>query len=271
MPSTTSVDERIIQAIRAWLKAAAARGGLTDAQVVVADDKGPRPPKPYLTVNVTTLGSAIGVDERADRLADTIVIGNGAAGAVYAITVGGTAISYTRLADDTNSTVAAAIVDLINAVDHHFAEASGATITASTAHGDLAISTADAKITLTADAVPVVTFLGQRRASVSVQGFGSETSEWLERAAMRLQIPSVQTALDAAGLSVLTRGGITDVARLLDTEIEPRFLREFEVFYALRTDPASVTPLEQVVTTVTLEDVEDDPDPYTVTIEDDLT
>ena len=263
MPSTTSVDERIIQAIRAWLKAAAARGGLTDAQVVVADDKGPRPPKPYLTVNVTTLGSAIGVDERADRLADTIVIGNGAAGAVYAITVGGTAISYTRLADDTNSTVAAAIVDLINAVDHHFAEASGATITASTAHGDLAI--------ITADAVPVVTFLGQRRASVSVQGFGSETSEWLERAAMRLQIPSVQTALDAAGLSVLTRGGITDVARLLDTEIEPRFLREFEVFYALRTDPASVTPLEQVVTTVTLEDVEDDPDPYTVTIEDDLT
>lgn len=52
-----SVREDLLQAARGAIKAALT---LTDAQVIPADDKGPRPPLPYLTVKITTAGGSSG-------------------------------------------------------------------------------------------------------------------------------------------------------------------------------------------------------------------
>lgn len=50
----------VLQGVREWLKTAAT---LTNAQVIVADDIGPRPPLPYLTVKITTIDIGVGEDE----------------------------------------------------------------------------------------------------------------------------------------------------------------------------------------------------------------
>jgi hypothetical protein len=43
-------------------------GGATDAKVIHAGAKGPRPEKPYVTVRLTTPGAAVGAAERLDSL-----------------------------------------------------------------------------------------------------------------------------------------------------------------------------------------------------------
>lgn len=53
----------ILVGFRTWLKAAGAAAGLTDAQVIVADQNGPRPPLPYATVRVTSYDLRQGSDE----------------------------------------------------------------------------------------------------------------------------------------------------------------------------------------------------------------
>ena len=59
----------IIRAVRGWLKAAVSPA-LADAKVIPADDKGPRPALPYLTVKLTTLHQRMGEDERGVEIVD---------------------------------------------------------------------------------------------------------------------------------------------------------------------------------------------------------
>ncbi len=47
-----TVKSTILQGVREWLMATASSAALTDYQVIPADDKGPRPALPYLTVRV---------------------------------------------------------------------------------------------------------------------------------------------------------------------------------------------------------------------------
>lgn len=72
--------------------------------------------------------------------------------------------------------------------------------------------------------------------------------------------------LQTAGLSIRPLGGMTDLGKLLDTAIEARVLREFEVSYAIRTEPALMVPLETVITTATLRKSADDVSVLTSTI-----
>jgi hypothetical protein len=59
-----TVRNDIVQGIREWVKAFGdPAGALADNQVIKADQDGPRPAVPYVTVKVTTL-SVVGVDER---------------------------------------------------------------------------------------------------------------------------------------------------------------------------------------------------------------
>lgn len=59
-----STRTEIEAGIRSWLKLAGSAAGLTDAQVVIADQHMPRPAPPYLTVKVVTLDIPIGEDEQ---------------------------------------------------------------------------------------------------------------------------------------------------------------------------------------------------------------
>jgi hypothetical protein len=161
--------EEIIQAVRAWHKLAL---GLTDAQIIPADDKGPRPTPPYLTVKVTTPGIDIGTAERLDGV-------------------------------DGGS--------------------------------------------------PTLTIRQLRRAVVSVQGFGDDAIEWLDYAGLALDLPDVYDLLAAAGLTVDTLGEARNLSGFVDTEIEPRYLREYSITYKVATDPAVLVPCSQVQIDVTQE------------------
>lgn len=94
---------------------------------------------------------------------------------------------------------------------------------------------------------------GGRLASVSVQGFGALTRDAIDDIAIRLTRPDVQSLLDAAGLTVINRGNVLDVSTFIDTEIEPRFLREFELSYDIRDSGPGAPELETVETDLTLQ------------------
>lgn len=269
----TQITEQVLQGVRTWLKANGSAAGLTDAQVWVDSSKGPRPALPYLTVKMTASDIPVGEDEVVSRIGDTFVVGTGATGSTYALVVNGEAVSYVRLSADTNATVAAALVALINAdadLDAVYAEvdssAASPTFWVAAMAGALVTSTADAKLTRTEDGASLEEQIGTRRASVSVQALGESAAEWLERSVRRLSLDSVTIDLQTAGLSIRPLGGMTDLGKLLDTAIEARVLREFEVSYAIRTEPALMVPLETVITTATLRKSADDVSVLTSTI-----
>lgn len=256
--------ENILQACREWLKASAKAGGLTDSQVIPADDDGPRPPLPYLTVKLTTIDVSVGVDEDLPALADVLTVTGGGDGTSYAVTVNGEAVTYDRADGATDAEAATGLAAAIAEVEHVSAEADEERVIVSARHGELTTATADPNLTLEEDAEPVLGIGGQRTAGLSVQGFGSATSDWLERAALRLRSPSIMEALDEAGLSVRAIGATSDLSRLLDTATEGRYLREFEIAYAVRADPVTQLAADLAITSITLERYSDAPDPYTI-------
>ena len=239
-----STADQILIAVRAWLQLAATSAGLTADQILIANEKAIRPALPFLTVHLTSLDIPRGIDEDVGHLGDTITPATvGSTGTVYALTINGTVISYTRTAGATTKTlIATAILALIIAadIDNVTAEQDGELLIIACTD-ELTTSVADAtKLTRVADAAPVISIAGDRTAMLEINGYGSETHAWLERVAIRLRAPAVITLLDAAGLSVVSFGGITSLPALLDTSIEPRYLREFEIVYGLRSDPEIV-------------------------------
>lgn len=64
-----TIQLELYRAVRAWLKAAVSPA-LTDDQVIPADDKGTRPPLPYMTVKLTTLHQRQGEDEVGVEVVD---------------------------------------------------------------------------------------------------------------------------------------------------------------------------------------------------------
>jgi len=169
-----SIHEDILQAVRSWLKTALT---LTDAKVIVAEDDGPRPAMPYLTVKVL----AHDIPEGWDEVIRTISGDN-----------------------------------------------------------------------------PVNAVRGQRSFTVSVQGFGAGAEEYLQDAVLSLQLDSTQDSLTDAKISLFPLGGATPDAAVRDTSFEPRFIREFEGHYQITSGTATGVPLEDVVTTVTLNEDEAD-------------
>jgi hypothetical protein len=179
----------ILQGVRTWFKTAIT--GLTDAQIIPHDSKGPRPPLPYLTVKVVTADAPDGVDESG--------------------------------------------------------------------HFDVGPGDSEWRAK------------GERAAVVDVQGHdttGTTTAAgWLEDAAIRLQRPDVQAVLDTAGLSIVNRGTVLDVSALLDTEIERRHLRSFEVRYTLRdTGPGLPEAVVVEVDPIVLERYDNHPDPLIIDV-----
>lgn len=165
-----AVREDILQGIRTWLKTSES---LTDVQVVPADDDGPRPSLPYLTVKVLTADAEFGRDED------------------------------------------------IRGLD--------------------------------GDSLPTLYVRGERRATVSVQAFGTAAEAWLSNALLKRRLPSIQAALIGVGLTVEPMGPIRDISRLLDTSIEPRFVLDLEVTYVLASDTVSETEALTVEGTYTFD------------------
>lgn len=116
---------------------------------------------------------------------------------------------------------------------------------------------------------PVVHILGQRRATLSIQGFGAATSESLAMANLKLLDPSTRDTLRIAGVSLRALGGLTDISRVVDTAFEARFLREYDVAYRISSAPVEQVPLSEVSAELVIHDTadpEDDDDPLSVTL-----
>jgi len=264
-PDTTA--ERVLQAVRAWAKLAAARTPLTDAQVIPSDAPGPRPAKPYLTIKITAPDLPVGEDEDLSYLGDLVTVAEADEGTEYSLTVRGEEVSYTSQAGEGAEEVAAALAAALCELELVYAVATGDEVQVAALAGELGTETADPNLTLEAASQPVLGRGGQRRSTVSLQGFGAATAGWLERMVLRLGSPDVRELLDAAGLSVRPLGGLTNLALILDTASEPRYARDVEVSYALRGDPWFEVPAALASAAVLLEDREGDPDPYEIEIE----
>lgn len=72
---------------------------------------------------------------------------------------------------------------------------------------------------------------GDRRATVSVQAFGSAAIDALEEAVALLPLPSAQATLTAAGITVEPTGGLLDLTGVVDEHPEARAARDFDVLY----------------------------------------
>jgi hypothetical protein len=82
---------------------------------------------------------------------------------------------------------------------------------------------------------PQVKTRGQRNATVSVQGFGADTADWLADARLAIRLPAAQAIFDAANLSVAPMGGTSTDNPRIDTILEDRYLMEFDVYYGLES------------------------------------
>ena len=243
-----STAERILQAVRAWLSLAAARTPLTEDQVLIADEPGPRPNGPYLTVKVLADDIPDGADYRLDLLADVVTVAVEDGGGPYEVSVNGTI--YSAPGDDAEA-VASDLADLINAGDEDlYAVASGVTLTIG---GSLAspTTTVGSPLTVETGALPAVVYVGRRSTTVSVQGYGRATLAWLERAFQRINAPEVQALNAAAGVALVPQGGLTDLSSLLDTAFEHRYGRDVVAVYKRYGDPSFAVPVESVVMTAT--------------------
>ena len=268
MPTNTPTEEFILQGVREWLKLCGSSAGLSDAQVIPSKDSGPRPPLPYITVNVTSSDMMIGEDEPVVFLADVVTVTGGTTSDVYVVTVDGIDATHTRGAGESDSDVAAALAAASAATgDFIVAESAGSLFWVASLRGTAVAVAGSANLSVETAEQPLVGVMCQRSATISVQAHGAGAGAWLERAVQKLALPAASDLLDAAGLTVIALGGRQDVGVLIDTSIEPRVLREFEVGYALRAEPETVIALEVAETSVELSEYDGDPDPYTIAVE----
>ncbi len=272
--------EGILQAIRALLKPLARPGGtaLSNAEIIPSEDKGPRPSMPYLTVKILSFGVEVGTPAALSYGAARVTVTTQATGFVYSLTVGALTISHTRLVADTNATVAAALVAAAQAASPYlYAAVLTGTPTAFWLYDSLdrTIAHTGGSLTLELGAETVEMVSGARSYTAEVQGFGTETEDWLACIQMGLASQSAISAMTAAGFSArASAAGVSSLATLLlDTAFEQRFVLEMEGYYIARARPTLSAAVEtlQVEAALQIEEVADtapnDPLDFTFTLE----
>lgn len=113
----------------------------------------------------------------------------------------------------------------------------------------------------------VVRHVGPRTATLSIQGYGEITSDWMEQ--FKLHLGDVQTTrilAEGALCSVYDSGTIQDITALLDTSRERRYSLDLEVAYNAIQDRV-VTPVLILESELTLDDEISPPLVTTITID----
>lgn len=279
MTTSPTVDQ-FEQTFRTWLKDPLVLG-LTDAQIVLARPKGPgsspRPPMPYLTIYIpqsTKLGEdwietatstpTLGVKAShaftgaydstlrahlagVDGNNYTIALVPDSVGAVSVQVIGYTVLVHYRPGVSTVALVDAAITALSGTSDVVDVQTAGTGATVLDADDAVtAALTGGANATGASQAVR-----GEREVTISLQGFGAETAEWLDRLSLRVQRPDVVALCLAAGFGVRAEGPLRELTALLDTSFQPRYLRELTVGYQLYDAPDAAVEFETSETTIT--------------------
>lgn len=103
--------------------------------------------------------------------------------------------------------------------------------------------------------VPTKRGRGHRTATISIQGYGEATAEWLEE--LRLSCATAETVadtLEAAGwprLGFFTLAGIERLTELLDSSHEPRYGLDVTVHYTVTAAARTQVELATIAATVT--------------------
>jgi hypothetical protein len=104
---------------------------------------------------------------------------------------------------------------------------------------------------------PAVVARGMRRATVSLQGYGTGSAQLIMKAALRLRNPSIMDLMLTNNFHVRDLSPITDVSALASNEIEKRFAKDFELQYLLRdTDPEDLIEPTTFVFAMTYDSIE---------------
>lgn len=90
-------------------------------------------------------------------------------------------------------------------------------------------------------------------ASVSIQGYGAGSDEWMERIRLHLDDFAAETIETSAGVSFAWCTDVTDLSALLDTSIEPRF--SMDLFVSFENDSTETVPTAATVTVTTTGDL----------------
>ena len=226
----TPAYQTLFSGIAAWLQAT--NPSLTVIYSTQGPTTAPRPTLPYATVLFTGFDIPYTAqDEQVQGTADSVTISGGTTGTVYSVAVGAQTASYTRLATDTAASTASALAALLGALDDVVASASGSTILLTPSGGTVV----GANLVLVED-LAYYLVRGQRRAVASIQAFGGEASNCLQRAMLGLGLPSVQAVLSSYRFWVTPKTGVRNMSRLLDTGNEQRALLEVDCQYVILSD-----------------------------------
>lgn len=224
-----TAGETALQLVRACLRQAY---GLTDAQVIVGNGRGPRPQPPYLTVRVNTQNVPVGEGVevvQAPLVRATVTLDD--PGTTYTLTVDGVPYATTSTDDDTAATVALALAAAVRDAGAAVAATDGADVLLYGERGDLAV-TGDPNVAVSSD-TSVEIYREGVYATVTVQGFGDGADTWLEGLPGALARPDVTDIQDAYGMDLDVEGGLLNVAQLLDTAYEPRWARDLQAAYTV--------------------------------------
>lgn len=146
---SAATHESLLQAARTVIQTALS---LTDNQIIVADDKGPRPDLPYLTVGLNTYDVPLSQDRQ------------------------------------------------------DWPESSG---------GDVDVAST-----------------GQREGTISLQGYGRGSSQWLTELPHRLHRRAVQAAMTTQGIDLQAPDtGVIRLGQLVETALEDRYSRDLRITY----------------------------------------
>lgn len=98
-----------------------------------------------------------------------------------------------------------------------------------------------------------ITYSQLRTSDFMIQAFGDEALDWLERARLVLDDPSVQEHLESLGFSINDSGEMVDVSALLDTNFEQRFALTITVSCRVAWDGVTFTEATTTSTNTTIE------------------
>jgi hypothetical protein len=90
-------------------------------------------------------------------------------------------------------------------------------------------------------------------ASVSIQGYGAGSDEWLERIRLHLDDYAAEVIETASGVSFMYATDVQDLSAMLDTSIEPRFT--MDLFVSFSNDSIESVPVASTVIVTTTGDI----------------
>jgi len=97
---------------------------------------------------------------------------------------------------------------------------------------------------------------GARRASISVQGFGTGTDDYLELVRTGLQNNAIRAIMLSTGCQFQNPGTILNLTDMLDSSFEQRFSLDMDCYY-IQSNTANVDTAVTITTSGTLYDATD--------------